>query len=129
MLGPFGKGIEDQDVLEFFGWEDDEEFRNAVGGPDEQEEHIPVNDSLDLCPVCGTGDGEVHAFGCPVEICPWCGGQLTNCECRFIKTGRDQLSRESHLDELLALMEDVGRVPFAAGQHRPGFITEDDIDS
>jgi len=126
LLGPFSDGIEDQDLLEFFGWRDDDHFKSLVGDPTELEEHLPINDSLNLCPVCGTGDGEFHTFGCPVEICPWCGGQLTNCECRFIKTGRDQLSRESHLDELLALLEEEGRIRFVAEEHRPGFMTEID---
>ncbi|MDF1578007.1 MAG: hypothetical protein RQ753_04125 [Desulfurivibrionaceae bacterium] len=125
LLGPFSAGIEEQDLLEFFGWRDDDHFREAVGDPAELDEHIPMNDSRDLCPVCGTGDGEFHAFGCPVEICPWCDGQLTNCECRFIKTGREQLSRDSHLDELLARLEDAGRVPYSAAEHRPSFLTED----
>ncbi|MCA1765989.1 MAG: hypothetical protein LC633_07060 [Desulfobulbaceae bacterium] len=125
LLGPFSGGIEEQDLLEFFGWRDDEHFRKAVGDPAELEEHIPMNDSLDLCPVCGTGDGEFHAFGCPVEICPWCDGQLTNCECRFTRTGRDQFSRDSHLDELLTLLEEEGRIPFVAEEHRPTFMTED----
>jgi hypothetical protein len=125
LLGPVSGGIEDRDLLEFFGWRDDDDFKNAIGDPTELEEHIPVNDSLNLCPVCGTGDGEFHAFGCPVEICPWCDGQLTNCECRFTKTGREQISRESHLDELLMLLEEEGRVPYVAEEHRPSFMTED----
>jgi hypothetical protein len=50
---------------------------------------------------------------------------LTNCECRFIKTGRDKFSRDSHLDDFLALLEKEGRIPFAAGQHRPSFMKEE----
>ncbi len=122
LIGPFSNGIQDQDILNFFGWRDDDHFKKEVGESTKLPEHVPVNESLDLCPVCGTSDGESHAFGCPVEVCPWCDGQLTNCECRFLKTGRDKFSRDSHLDEFMALLEKKGRIPFAAGQHRPSFM-------
>ena len=125
LIGPFSQGIQEQDMLDFFDWRDDDHFKKEVGEPAKFTEHVPVNESLDLCPVCGTGDGESHAFGCPVEVCPWCDGQLTNCECRFLKTGRHQFSRDSHLDEFLALLEKKGRIPFAADQHRPAFMKED----
>ena len=126
LIGPLGDSIPDQDILDFFGWRDDDHFKKEVGESAEFAEHLPVNESLDLCPVCGTSDGESHAFGCPVEICPWCDGQLTNCECRFLKTGRDKFSRDSHLDEFLALLEKEGRINFAADQHRPSFMKKDE---
>ncbi|MEN8136731.1 MAG: hypothetical protein ABFS18_14545 [Thermodesulfobacteriota bacterium] len=128
LIGPFNNTIQDQDLLDFFGWQDDDHFRKDVGEPAELSEHVPVNESLELCPACGTSDGEVHTFGCPVEVCPWCDGQLTNCECRFIKTGREQFSRDSHLDELLDLLTEKGRIPFAADQHRPSFMKDENIE-
>jgi hypothetical protein len=128
LVGPFSNTIEDQEILNFFGWPDDEHFRKAVGEPANRPEHVPVNESLKLCPACGTGDSEIHAFGCPVEVCPWCDGQLTNCECRFSKTGLTQFSRDSHLDDFLDLLTEKGRVPFAADRHRPSFMHDEDID-
>jgi len=125
LVGPLAEGLTDRELLEFFGWQDSDHFKRQIADLDELPEHLPINESHDLCPVCGTGDGEFHAFGCPVEICPWCEGQLTNCECRFIKTGRDHFSRDSHLQELLDLLEAEGRIAFAADEHRPSFMSEE----
>ena len=33
------------------------------------------------CHDCGAAKGQFHAFGCDVERCPVCGGQLIFCEC------------------------------------------------
>lgn len=126
LIGPLTEGLTDQELLEFFGWRDSDHFISETSNQAELPEHIPTNDSQDLCPVCGTGDGELHTFGCPVEVCPWCEGQLTNCECRFIKTGRNNFSCDSHLEELLDVLEAKGRIPFAATEHRPSFMSEEE---
>lgn len=36
------------------------------------------------CHDCGiaNGDGHVHHFGCDIERCPNCGGQLISCGCK-----------------------------------------------
>lgn len=34
-----------------------------------------------LCHDCGANEGELHQFGCDMERCPFCGGQLISCEC------------------------------------------------
>lgn len=125
LIGPLNNGIEDQDILAFFGWQDNDHFKKEYGDPAKLSEHTPVNESLDLCPVCGTANNDFHAFGCPVEVCPWCDGQLTNCECRFIKTGLDNFSKDAHLDELQTVLEKKGRIPFSAEQHRPSFMKEE----
>lgn len=120
-LGALREGIWDQEILEFFGWRDREQFLKAVADPEKLSTHLPVNEAPDLCPACGTADGGLHVFGCPVEICPWCGGQLIHCPCRFDKTGRREFSQESHVDEFLALVEKKGRVKFIAQEQRPTF--------
>jgi hypothetical protein len=125
LVATLAEGIIDPDILKFFGWQDHKQFMKVATDPSGFPEHLPLNDSLDLCPICGTGDGETHAPGCSVEICPWCAGQLTNCECRFTRTGREKLSRESHLEEFLKLLEKKGRIPFSAKEHRPSFMQED----
>jgi hypothetical protein len=118
-LGPWREGIWDREILEFFGWRDREEFLKLHVDPRDFPVHLPVNEAPDLCPVCGTAEGEFHTPGCPVEICPWCGGQLTSCSCRFTETGREAFTRDSHLDEFLELLTRKGRIPFNASEQRP----------
>ena len=33
------------------------------------------------CHDCGATKGQFHIFGCDVERCPVCGGQVIYCEC------------------------------------------------
>ena len=120
-LGPLSEGLWDLEILEFFGWRDRESFIKQVSAPGGLKPHLPVNEAPDLCPVCGCADGEFHTPGCPVEICPWCGGQLTSCPCRFTETGREAFTREAHLDEFLELLAGKGRVSFNASEQRPTF--------
>jgi len=112
-LGPLNEGIWDKDVLDFFSLsheESIEKFKNLKELPF----YIPAHMDLKRCPICSTNHGELHRLGCPVEICPWCGGQLTKCHCRFQETDRDQLTNEAHLRLFKEKLNDKGRLPFNA---------------
>lgn len=40
-----------------------------------------MNDPTKPCPTCGAAPGQLHAGGCTVERCPYCGKQLFSCCC------------------------------------------------
>ena len=112
-LGTNKERIWDQEVLDFFGLNREEaltKFKDLNSFPF----YIPAHMDLYLCPVCSTGHGELHRLGCSVEICPWCGGQLTNCNCRFQQTGRNKLNSEAQLKIFIDQLNQKGRIPFNA---------------
>ena len=41
------------------------------------------------CHDCGCKEGELHDLGCDMERCPFCGGQLITCGCRYEAVGYD----------------------------------------
>ena len=43
--------------------------------------------SAKICHDCGAHEGEIHDFGCDMERCPFCGGQLLSCDCIYKKLG------------------------------------------
>jgi hypothetical protein len=60
-------------------------------------------------------------LGCPVEVCPWCEGQLTNCNCRFTQVGVDRFTADCQLDNFIEALEAKGRIPFDATDQGVGF--------
>ncbi len=119
LLGPLQQGLESREVLDFFGFPDNEVFRKKHPTIDHMELYHPVTMDTTLCPVCGVADGEFHIPGCPVEVCPWCAGQLTSCNCRFERSGSESLKRQKHLDDFLEILNKKGSVPYDAANHRP----------
>lgn len=127
-VGPLAEGIRQVEVLDFFAFTGPEDFLARCADPELFPFHVPVHLNSGLCPVCHTSDGEMHNLGCPVEVCPWCGGQLTSCPCRFALLGKKTLTSERELDALLLLLDKKGRVPFNAGEHRPSYpLTPEDL--
>ena len=120
-LGPLAEGIWEEEVLAFFNLADREAFLKKYADLATFPVYVPAHLHHDLCPFCHVADGEVHILGCPVEICPWCGGQLTSCACRFTRLGKADLTSEGQLEELLTLLNKKGRVPFSAEEHRPAY--------
>lgn len=123
LIGTLGEGIDAGEILEFFSFPDNDSFKKRYPAATEIKLYTPVLMDENLCPVCGSGNGEFHTPGCPVEICPWCGGQLTSCNCRFERSGQESLKAEKHLDNFLDLLEKKGRVPYDAAEHRPGYMS------
>lgn len=123
-LGPCANGIWDSEVLEFFGIASREESIRAFADLAPYAEYTPAARDSTLCPVCAAAEGELHTLGCPVEVCPWCDGQLTACNCRFTLTGKQALSAEKDLAAFLELLETKGRIPFDAAHQRPAYPEE-----
>jgi hypothetical protein len=86
------------------------------------QEYEPHTLDPNLCPSCHVAVGEFHTLGCPVEICPWCNGQLTYCNCRFTRLDVDTMDKVEQIEKLLELLEEVGRITYKK-EHAPGYPT------
>lgn len=118
LVGEFELGIEEKDVLLFFGYPNNTKFKKALKSVDEYPDFAKRNEDagVELCPVCSVKEGELHQFGCSVEVCPWCDGQLSNCNCRFEKLGIAEITTEQELEVFEELLVEKGRIPFGKGQ-------------
>ncbi len=45
---------------------------------------------INTCHDCGAKEGEIHMWGCDMEECPFCGGQLISCDCSANLTKLDK---------------------------------------
>ena len=80
-----------------------------------------ANKLISLCFSCRALEGEYHLFGCEGEECPFCGGQLSSCECCYKNLGIDVspgtwaysngLTKEQEA-QWQKLLEGKGRIPF-----------------
>lgn len=125
IIGTLAEGIVDSELLEFFGYADNKEFLSLSEKPEKLQEYVPYTPDSNLCPSCQAAEGEYHTLGCPVEICPWCNGQLTYCNCRFNRLDTDTMSKVSQIEKLMELLEEAGRIAFKKEQS-PGYPTMDD---
>lgn len=122
-LGTAKEGIWDEEVLDFFKTTHEKaltKYHNISEFP----LYVPAYINKDLCKVCSVKDGELHRFGCPIEICPWCQGQLANCNCRFSQTKQKQFKTEAQLEQFLKTLEKKGRIPFSVTDQSISFVTE-----
>ena len=125
IIGTLAEGIIDREILDFFGYGDNKEVLALTSEPDKLKIYEPYTSDSRHCPSCQVAEGEFHTLGCPVEVCPWCNGQLTYCNCRFIKLDIDSLDKASQIEKLLELLEEAGRIAFKK-EHSPGYPTLED---
>ena len=113
LLGEYLKEVDSQ-VLSFFDFKSNEEFLKACPLVEDLKDY--VESEKDICAVCGVQEGDFHLLGCTVEICPWCEGQLSNCNCRFEQLKIDELNDEEQLEEYINLLTAKGRIPYLKTQ-------------
>ena len=123
ILGTLAEGIADKELLEFFGFSDKKSFLALGKDLSRIEEYEPSLADPTLCPSCQTAVGEYHILGCPVEVCPWCSGQLTRCNCRFTWLEVENIDRESQIEKLQDRLDAEGRIPFAK-EHSPAYASD-----
>lgn len=115
ILGEYAKDEIPPEILSYFGYANNDEFLKSHG-PAEDLGEFAVKEKKQACPACQVAVGELHLLGCPVEICPWCDGQLSKCNCRFEKLDVESFESSEQLDEFLEILEEKGRIPYEAEQ-------------
>jgi len=115
-LGEYGKDLP-KELLSYFGYATQQEFLKDCP-PAENLEEYPYEASGDgtKCTACGVVHGELHLLGCVVEICPWCEGQLSGCNCRFERLNSDEIEDEEQLETFIEMLDEKGRIPFSNKQ-------------
>ena len=121
--GSLKEGYLDRELRKFFGFSSSEDFELAAKNLDQFALYQPLQTIEELCPACHVAIGELHELGCPVEICPWCGGQLIHCHCRFEHLGVEEITNEQDIIRFEALLEEQGRQAYSPEQ-RPHFADE-----
>lgn len=116
-LGEYKEKVGDEQAFAFFGYSDKESF--LADHPSMTEfQDLGTDFSADevFCPVCSVAVGENHHLGCPVEICPWCFGQLNRCNCRFDQMEKEEMEGEEDLEMFERILNEKGRICFEPGQ-------------
>jgi len=107
----------DPELAAFFGCRNQQEFLKLCRPVEDLDEYTTRPDSEKMiCPVCGVAEGDCHLLGCSVEICPWCEGQLSRCNCRFEQLETEHIDDDQQLEKYLELLEAKGRVPYKKSQ-------------
>jgi hypothetical protein len=116
-LGEYPEDSGDQEILAYFGYVDKESFLQrhpTMAEFKDFSETWKINKAL--CPVCSVAIGEYHHLGCSVEVCPWCQGQLSKCNCRFDQMQKEEIESDEDLERFEALLQQKGRIFFQEGQ-------------
>ena len=121
--GNLSSGYLADELLDFFGYESASVFQQSCSNVTALPIYEPLQLEEEICPACHAETGEYHELGCPVEVCPWCGGQLISCDCRYEKLGLDSLESDADLVQFEAILEDQGRIPYSREQ-RPSFADD-----
>ena len=121
--GSVQEGCLDRELLRFFDISSVEAFREQSRDLDNFPLYEPIQTDSNTCPACHAAIGEEHELGCPVEICPWCGGQLIHCECRFAQLDLEELTTEQDLLRFEEVLREKGRLVYSPEQ-RPSFADE-----
>ena len=116
LLGEYQKEVPTE-VLSFFGYSSQAEFLKECLPVEELVAYPHGKDAAaSVCPACGVADGEEHLLGCIVEICPWCAGTLSKCNCRFEQLKVDTIENEKQLETFSELLSAKGRIPYSTEQ-------------
>ena len=121
--GVLADGPWDRDLLEFFGYSGREQFMAESNSPEGYQIYEPMDSDEDICPSCHVATGELHELGCPVEVCPWCGGQLVYCSCRYDQLGIEVMESEEDLIRFEEILNAQGRIAYSPEQ-RPSFLDD-----
>jgi len=112
LLGEYRQEVASE-VLSFFGFKSQEDFLKLCPPAEELDEYAAEEgNEKKFCPACGVSEGEYHLLGCTVEICPWCTGQLSYCNCRFLQLKTDKIDDEQQLETFAKLLTAKGRIPY-----------------
>jgi hypothetical protein len=107
----------DEELLAFFGFPAQEDYLQVCRQLREHEVYRGTSQIIaDRCPACFAFEGEFHQFGCPVEVCPWCLGQLNRCNCRFDQMGIEQIGDDEEIARFQRLLIEKGRIRFRQDQ-------------
>jgi len=106
-----------QEVLSFFGYSSHDDFLKDCPAVEELTPYpIASEEVASVCPACGVAEGELHLLGCIGEICPWCEGTLSKCNCRFEQLKVEEIEDEEQLEEFGDLLSAKGRIPYTKEQ-------------
>ena len=115
-LGEYGVDV-DPEILKYFGYGSQEEFHCECVSIQELRECDGGDEVRNQpCPACGVLEGEYHLLGCSVEVCPWCDGQLSKCNCRFEQLQVEELTNDEELERFADLLSAKGRIPYKRRQ-------------